>query len=97
MILGGGAGSGGGEAAGDRDDSGHLAPVLGGAVPARVVSPDLMPLYDPVESQAAAAEVASPEAGNTAGEASAAGADNLRLSTDQGGELADDSETGAEG
>jgi hypothetical protein len=56
-----------------------------------------MPLYDPVESQAAAAEVASPEAGNTAGEASAAGADNLRLSTDQGGELADDSETGAEG
>ena len=97
MILGGGAGSGGGEAGGDRDVSGHLAPVLGGAVPERVVSPDLMPLYDPVESQAAAAEVASPEAGNAAGEAAAAGAENVHLSTDLGGELADqaDSKAGA--
>jgi hypothetical protein len=50
-----------------------------------------------VESQAAAAEVASPEAGNTAGEASAAGADNLRLATDRGGELADQAEPEAEG
>ena len=97
VILGGGAGSGGGEPGGDRDDSGHLAPILGGAVPERVIPPGMVPLYDPAESQADAPEVASPEAADAAGDAPIAGADNLRLSTDRGGELADDSETEAEG
>jgi hypothetical protein len=57
----------------------------------------MVPLYDPAESQADAPEVASPEAADAAGDAPIAGADNLRLSTDRGGELADDSETEAEG
>ncbi|MCJ7708967.1 MAG: hypothetical protein MUO38_15295 [Anaerolineales bacterium] len=68
-------------------------------MPARKVSPDFAPLCDPVENQASVAATASLDAEGAAAsdEVSAAGADNLRLSTDRGGELADQADTEAEG
>jgi hypothetical protein len=92
VILGGG--TGGGEPG--TDDTGREQPGIAGAVPTRQASPELAPLYDPVENQAsvdsdaAVKADANPEAGNLA-----AAADNLSISKDQGGELADQAENEA--
>jgi len=94
VILGGGTGGGGSEG----DDTGRGGPGIAGAIPTRQASPELAPLYDPVENQASVASDAAvkadanPEAGNLA-----AAAGDLSVSKDQGGELADQAETEAKG
>ena len=94
VILGGGTGGGGSEG----DDTGRGGPGIAGAIPSRQASPELAPLYDPVENQASVASDAAvkadanPEAGNLA-----AAAGDLSVSKDQGGELADQAESEAKG
>jgi hypothetical protein len=67
-------------------------------VPTRQASPELAPLYDPVENQAsvAADSPLNAESSPAAGSAAAAASD-LSLANDQGGELADHAESEAEG